>query len=605
MGKNVSTPLCATHKNSERNVASKRNTDAFARGSGFHRIFTCVLASIRAMSHPMSAPKLKRREFVQYLGASAVIAAGHRLVPNWMVARASTQHHTVTPLLDNLDFSPAPVSHSGDLTLSEGFEYEVLLKRGDVLNPEGETYGDHNDYLAILQRDDATGWLWSNHENATMKFLLPGEKSDTMKYVVTRLENMGGSCIRIEKQPGGSWRPVLPHQENFRVNGLNSRLTLTGPAAGSKYVFGADEAIGSLGNCGGGITPWGTFCTAEENYKDTWGDPEMNDAPPSSSKHIQRPSEHYGYICEIDPDTRELFKHTSLGRFAHENVAFNLTREGRLVAYTADDRVEQCLYKFVSHDKYDHGAGKANRRLLSHGILYVADAKRNRWIALDPATNRKLSREGFDAARVCVHTRTAAKLAGGVPMARPEDVEVHPVTGELYVALTSWEATGIDKTKDTYFPDIAGALGRLREKDGDAGSLEFDFEILVPGSKETGLSWPDNIAFTEDNHLMVATDYAITNKIKENSSQEHLGNNFLVVIPTSGPKENEVIRFAVSPRGSEFCAPTLSLDRQELWLNVQHPGDDSPDLENLSSNFPEGGDAIPKSAMVAIRRKKA
>jgi secreted PhoX family phosphatase len=416
---------------------------------------------------------------------------------------------------------------------------------------------------------------------------------------------MGGSVIRIEKKDGGPWRPVLPHADNFRVNGLNSRLKFTGPAAGSEWVFGEDEAIGSLGNCSGGITPWGTFCTAEENYKDTWGDPEMNDKPPKSAKHIQRPSEHYGYICEIDPDTRELFKHTSLGRCAHENVAFNMTNDGRLVAYTADDRVEQCLYKFISRDKYDHSAGKANRRLLEHGTLHVANTEKGRWIALDPDTNRKLRKNGFDAARVCVNTRTAAKLVGGTPLARPEDVEVHPVTGEVYVALTSWEATGIDKTKEDYFPDIAGALGWLREKDGDAGSLEFEFGILIPGSKETGISWPDNISFTDDNHMLVTTDFSINHKIKKNSSQDLLGNNFLVVIPTSGPRANEVIRFAVTPRGAEFCAPTLSPDRQELWLNVQHPGDDSPNLKELSTHFPEGGDAIPKSAMVAIRRKQA
>jgi secreted PhoX family phosphatase len=298
-----------------------------------------------------------------------------------------------------------------------------------------------------------------------------------------------------------------------------------------------------------------------------------------------------------------LFKHTSLGRFAHENVAFTLTRDGRLAAYTADDRVAQCLYKFISRDKYDPAAGKANRRLLEHGTLYVANTLKGRWMSLDPAKNSKLRNSGFDAARVCVHTRTAAKLVGGTPLARPEDVEVHPVTGEVYVALTSWQETGIDRTKDDYFPDIAGALGRLRERNDDAGAGRFDFDIMVPGSKETGLSWPDNIAFTEDNHLIIATDYALKHKPDKNSSQEHFGNNFLVVVPTSGPKENQVLRFAVAPKGSEFCSPTLSLDRQELWLNVQHPGDDSPNLKELSSNFPDGGDAVPKSAMVAIRRK--
>lgn len=546
---------------------------------------------------------LKRRQFVQFLGASAVVAAGHRLLPNWLVTRADGSAPAATPLLDNLDFKPAPIDRGGDLTLSEGFDYEVLLKQGDVINPQGEQYGDHNDYLAVLQRDATTGWLWSNHENATMKFLLPGEKDDTLKYAETRLRNIGGSCLRLEKPPGGSWRPVLPHADNFRVDGLTSRLQLTGPAAGSKWVGGASEAIGSVGNCGGGITPWGTFCTAEENFKDTWGDPEMKDKEPNSSKHVRRPAEHYGYICEIDPDTRELFKHTALGRFAHENVAFTLTRDGRLVAYTADDRVEQCLYKFIARDKYDPAAGKANRRLLEHGTLYVANTRKGHWLALDPVKNRTLRDQGFDAARVCVHTRTAAKLVGGTPLARPEDVEVHPVTGEVYVALTSWEPSGIDKTKADYFAGIAGALGRLREADGDAGALAFKFGILVRGSKKSGLTWPDNLAFTESNHLIIATDYECKPKPAKNSSQEHFGNNFLVVVPTSGPKKHQVLRFAVAPHGAEFCAPTLSLDRQELWLNVQHPGESSPDLQNLTSHWPGGGDAVPKSAMVAIRRK--
>lgn len=551
----------------------------------------------------ITLPNLKRRQFVQLLGVSAVVAAGERLMPDGLVAHADDSQPPGTPLLDDLDFKPAPIARGGDLTLSEGFVYEVLLKQGDVINKQGEQYGDHNDYLAILQRDAKTGWLWSNHENASMKFLLPGERDDTLRYAEMRLRSMGGSCVRIEKQAGGWWRPVLPHAENFRVDGLTSRLRLTGPAAGSRWLGGAREVIGSVGNCGGGITPWGTFCSAEENFKDFWGDPEMNDKEPNSTRHIRRPAEHYGYICEIDPDTRELFKHTSLGRFAHENVAFTLSRDGRLVAYTADDRVAQCLYKFISNDRYDPAAGKANRRLLEHGALFVANTERGQWLALGPDRNRALRENGFDAARVCVHTRTAAKLVGGTPLARPEDVEVHPLTGDVYVALTTWEPAGIDISKANYFSGIAGALGRLREAAGDAGAATFTFDILVEGSRESGLPWPDNLAFTESNHLIIATDYECKPTPASNSTQEHFGNNFLVVVPTFGPKKHQVLRFAVAPHGAEFCSPTLSLDRQELWLNVQHPGESSPDLQNLTSHWPGGGDTLPKSAMVAIRRK--
>src|SRR3546814_21126009 len=72
--------------------------------------------------------------------------------------------------------------------------------------------------------------------------------------------------------------------------------------------------------------------------------------------------------------TDTLVPYTTL--FRSENVAFNLTRDGRLAAYTGDDRVEQCLYKFISNDTYDPIAGKANRRLLEHGTLYVANTDR-------------------------------------------------------------------------------------------------------------------------------------------------------------------------------------------------------------------------------------
>ena len=136
---------------------------------------------------------------------------------------------------------------------------------------------------------------------------------------------------------------------------------ITGPAAGTRWVHGAREAVGMVGNCGGGLTPWGTFCTAEENFHECWGDPEMKDARPKFSQAVSRPNEHYGYICEIDPETGEFFKHTALGRFAHENVAFTLARDGRLDRWFAedaaveDDGIEAMAAQLIPHEG-DFGA---------------------------------------------------------------------------------------------------------------------------------------------------------------------------------------------------------------------------------------------------------
>ncbi len=546
-----------------------------------------------------------RRQFLQFTGAAAVVAAGHRLVPAWFNAQAAAPAAQAVPpsLLGDLAFPEVARSHADALTVPEGFRAEVLLRRGDVLNPQGERYGDHNDFLTWLPRDERTAWLWCNHEDAQLE-LADGSwgATWTRERAAEFLRWQGGSAIRLERDRRGRWRPVLPHAENFRLDGLTTKIAFDGPAAGTLWVHGAREAIGTTSNCGGGLTPWGTVCTAEENFQETWGDPVLGTAPSQAAGFFPRPSEHYGYIVEVDLATRAAVKHTALGRFAHENVAFNTARDGRLVAYMGDDRNGECLYKYVSEERYEPAAGAANRRLLQRGTLYAADTERGRWRPLDPARTPALARAGFDRARICVHTRAAAKLAGATRLARPEDVEVHPETGEVYVALTAWQPGANDPRRPAYFKEAAGAIGALREAGGDAGAEEFDFRIFVPGGPDTGLAWPDNLAFTPERHLLVTTDFSVKPRPEPGGTQETFGNNFLVVVPTAGPAAGKVKRFAVAPRGAEFCSPTLSPDGEELWVNVQHPGGDSTAAE-ITSRWPDGGTSLPRSALVAIRRE--
>lgn len=531
-----------------------------------------------------------------------MLAAAHRASSAWL-ARGEGNGPDDS-LLSGRAFEPVPVSHEDRLVVPDGFEVDVLLKQGDILHPDGARYGDHNDYLVLIPEPGGEGWGWCNHESVSIP-IITGEWKPTWTQgqAVACLKAMGGSAFRIRRDVQGRWRPVVPDRRNFRMDGLETRLRLTGPAAGSRWLGGARTVIGSTSNCGGGLTPWGTICSGEENFQDIWGDFEMGDAPLIRlPEELVRPPEHYGWIVEVDPDRRAFFKHTALGRFAHENIAFTRTLDGRLAAYMGDDRERQCLYKFISHDRFRPAGGRANRALLTRGTLHVADTIRGRWIPLDPDRQPLLRRAGFDRERVCVHTRSAARLVGGTPLARPEDVEVDPLTGDVFVALTAWESKE-QRREEKYFSSMAGALGRLREAAGDAGSMEFTWDTFVVGSAETGLVWPDNLAWGGGGRLLVTTDYSVRPKPVDKSPQAAFGNNHLVVIPTSGPEAGRVRRFATAPRGAEFCSPTLTPDGEALWVNVQHPGDGSTEKDGWLSHWPDGGDAIPRSALVAVRRR--
>lgn len=516
---------------------------------------------------------------MQYLGAGVVCAATNRITPNWLTAQPVVPGaQQATPVFDGFNFEEVARSVADAVTLPPGYTYDVILKHGDVIHPDGLLFGDQADYLAFHLVNDQEGWLWINHENS---FFLKGREL---------LRDVGGSCVRLRKDgKNGRWRPDVNDAGNFRVNGLETKIKLLGPAAGSKALDGATEVIGSVGNCGGAVSPWGTFFSGEENYYHFWGDfdnPKFMDAPLHGlPEDLQRNPRHYGWMVEVDPETKEVFKHTALGRFGHENIAFGFTKDDRLVGYMGDDRSAMSFYKFISREKYDPAAGKANRRLLSDGTLYVANTVKGEWIPLDPDLTPELKARGFDLAEVCVRTRVAVEFAGGTPLARPEDVEIHPETGEIFVCLTAYD-NGTDNV---------GAILAVREKDNDHGALSFESQVFVLGGKEAGIAWPDNLGFGPGNSLMVTTDYEVATP-PPNSPHEWFGNNNLLIVPTHGEHRGKVRRFMSGPLGAELCSPTLSPCRTELWVNVQHPG------EGGVGNWPDGGSAQPRSAMIAIRR---
>jgi secreted PhoX family phosphatase len=66
-------------------------------------------------------------------------------------------------------------------------------------------------------------------------------------------------------------------------------------------------------------------------------------------------------------------------------------------------------------------------------------------------------------------------------------------------------------------------------------------------------------------------------------------------------------RFLVGPKGCEITGVAETPDGKALFINIQHPGEDTPAADiatptNYQSHWPEGGSARPRSATIVITK---
>jgi secreted PhoX family phosphatase len=306
---------------------------------------------------------------------------------------------------------------------------------------------------------------------------------------------------------------------------------------------------------------------------------------------------HYGWVVEVDPFDPESTprKHTAMGRFRHENVAIAVGADGTVVAYMGDDRNDACVYKFVADTKFTGKRGE-DMAILESGKLYVGDFGNGRWILLDYDSQEDLqTAENSDGAPlftsqadVLADVRAASIAMGATPMDRPEDIEVHPLDGSVYIALTN----------NTGHGNFHGQIVRLVETDNNVASETFDWSIFATGGPQSGFSSPDNLIFDAEGNLWMVTD--ISSSRHNTGIYAFHGNNGLYFFRTEGPMAGYAFQFASGPVHCELTGPAWTPDGRTLFLSVQHPGEVSPSLEEMTSHWPDGGDAVPRPATVAI-----
>jgi len=568
-----------------------------------------------------------RRDFLRRAGAASL------LLPLDGVLGSLASAATPSPFGV---FEAIAPSTADDILLPAAFRYEVVLKWGDPFTTAGETFGYNNDFIGVfpLSSDDEA-LLVVNHEYVSLAYggdaaLYPQTFEalrGRMPTVSDHKLDVGASVVRVRRDgASGAWVPVLKDPLNRRISALTP-CGVDGPAA---PLMGQELIEGTFDNCAGQVTPWRTALSCEENIQNRV--PEKVDGKGNFTRGgpFDLPGGHYGWVVEIDPydPGARPVKRTALGRFRHENVGLRAETGRPVAAYMGDDRVGGHVWKFVSDGLYRPG-DPASRGLLSSGTLYAARFNPNgtgQWRPLDLATPLDPNRSEVDAlpeiprgakklgdcyasvGAVLMDAYQAANAIGASPSGRPEDLEVHPTDGSVFIAFTSTAGRARSLWVNRY-----GEVWRLVEDGGDVTSRRFRWSRFAAGGpNEDGrggrvFTQPDNLLFDSGGDLWVACDMS-SNTVNADPDFGAFGNPGVFRIPVRGPGAGRPAQFASMPCECEPTGPAFAPKEQALFLSVQHPGErygtrTAAIPPPRGSNWPHGRlGAPPQPAVVAIRR---
>ncbi|WP_017720707.1 PhoX family protein [Kamptonema formosum] len=525
---------------------------------------------------------LKRRDFLLFLGGSAGAVALTSLQscgPNTPTQAPSpaAQKFGFRPIK-----GPMPVTTDGispaqqleayktyevadDLVLPEGFAYQVIAAWGDKVG--NSRFGYNNDYLSFVETGPDEGYLTVNFEyisdipwrqtfqqvigkslpfeevdDAVKKaggkkglnaFALPDKdpiKAKILEICKEALTDQGLGVISLRRKADGSWERTNSPADR-RITGISGLedgkyLKATGPAVaifqktqGQGYIDGlGDRIIGTLANCAGGTTPWGTVLSGEENFQAQVAEPVYADGTAADPGELTFSStsidgqgnvfglagNKYGWIVELDPANSDDYgtKHTWLGRYRHEAVGVRVEAGKPLAFYSGCDRMGGHVYKFVSSESVGDPQDKANSNLLTNGMLYAAKFKSDgtgTWIPLKADTPVNPDSPSNIIGQMIPLPYKAEQGAPLSYLEAKKDEQIkqfkqkYKTLGDLYTG-TPQEKQGAILIDAHYAANAAGATSTARPEDTEIapdGSLFISFTAGLSG-KEGG---PDKRIF--------------------------------------------------------------------------------------------------------------
>ncbi|MBS2013189.1 MAG: PhoX family phosphatase [Deltaproteobacteria bacterium] len=363
-------------------------------------------------------------------------------------------------------------------------------------------------------------------------------------------------------------------------------------------------------------------------------------------------------------------KRTALGRMAHEGCWLGPVVPGKpLVWYMGCDGRNEYIYKFVSKKPWDAadatGGLLAGDKYLDDGTLYAAKFDPDgtgEWLELRfgvGSIGPSSSAYAFDdQADVLINARLAADAAGATKMDRPEWGAVNPVNGEVYFTLTNTNASSrplaaVSAANPRFYDDPKGSSAtpqrgnpnghviRIAPSGSDGAAKTFRWDVYLFGARSTsspsnvnlsglvadndfsspdgcwfsqatpGLLWiqTDDGAYTDVTNCMMLA--AIPGKVGDGAkrtitSKDGDATKAVDTFVGRAASTTNLRRFLVGPKECEITGIAESPDGKTLFVNIQHPGEDTKpthgDPSSYGSHWPDGGTSRPRSATIAITR---
>jgi secreted PhoX family phosphatase len=420
--------------------------------------------------------------------------------------------------------------------------------------------------------------------------------NDFVGYVAINGRSDSGYVIQNHEQNAAN--AVLGHgggMSVFTAEFKNNAWAVVNQANGKFRQVDFSNVGGTLGNCGGGLTPWGTVTTGEEALQSSNSGMYNNGSGFADTTDVQVPVfngqtvnktlkrwQAMNWIVEVDPATaRAVKKQYGMGRYKHE-MGYSMP-DGKTV-YLANDDTPAAIYKFVSDTVGNYNKGQL------YAYQQSPDGESGSWIALPMNFDSLLTANAVAFRRgASVFTRHEWITAIGgkiyiTETGNDSPGSAHRAAIRTGATLPRHLATTARMNTDTTFK--ADYYGRILRLDPVTGKLDVFIEGGAASSgNPTHFANPDGmtaVTLGVKQYLVIAENINGTSQGRVSAAAASAGREiselYWLEIPSDGSvaSRDSLKRMVVGPAGCELTGPAFTPDGKTLFLNIQHPSSSNP-----------------------------